>query len=188
METLISIIVGFGLSVACGFRVFVPLLVMSIATKSGHLTLAPGFEWIGTYPVLIAFATATALEISGYYVPWVDNVLDTAATPVSIVAGIVVMASTVSGISPFLKWALAVIAGGGTAGVVQIATSMTRTASTTVTAGLGNFIISTVEAFVSFTLSILAVGVPILGAIAVVAILSYIARKYFGRLAEGSAP
>ena len=188
METVLSLSLGIGLSAACGFRVFVPLLVMSIAAKAGHLILAPGYEWVATYPALIALAAATILEIAGYYIPWVDNALDTIATPASIIAGIVVMASIVTGMSPFIKWTLAVIMGGGAAGLTQIATTMTRAASTTVTAGLGNFIISTVESFVSFTLSVLAIGVPILGAIAVVAILSYIVRKYFGRSAEGSAP
>lgn len=188
METVLSLSLGIGLSAACGFRVFVPLLVMSIAAKAGHLILAPGYEWVATYPALIALAAATFLEIAGYYIPWVDNALDTVATPASIIAGIVVMASIVTGMSPFLKWTLAVIMGGGAAGLTQIATTVTRVTSTTVTAGLGNFIISTVETFVSFTLSILAIGVPILGAIAVVAILSYIARKYISGSAEGSAP
>src|SRR6266571_8977967 len=122
METLLSICVGIGLSAACGFRVFVPLLVMSIAALSGHLTLAHGFEWIGTYPAVVAFAVATCLEIAGYYIPWVDHLLDTVATPVAIIAGTLVSASMVTDLSPFLKWTLAIIAGGGAAGMVQATT------------------------------------------------------------------
>src|SRR5260370_22897301 len=119
METMVSICVGIGLSAACGFRVFVPLLLMSIAAMSGHLTLAPGFEWIGSYPALIAFSAATALEIAAYYIPWVDNLLDTIATPAAILAGTLVTASLVTGASPFLKWSLAILAGGSAAGMVQ---------------------------------------------------------------------
>src|SRR6266446_2543792 len=104
METLLSIFVGIGLSAACGFRVFVPLLVMSIAAASGHLTLAQGFQWIGSYPALVAFSVATLLEIAGYYIPWVDHFLDAVATPAAIIAGTIVTASMVSGMSPFLKW------------------------------------------------------------------------------------
>src|SRR6266478_8524849 len=130
METLLSICVGIGLSAACGFRVFVPLLVMSIAALCGHLTLAHGFEWIGTYPAVVAFAVATCLEIAGYYIPWVDHLLDTIATPAALVAGTLVTASAVTDISPFLKWTLAVIAGGGSAGLVQGATVIMRGAST----------------------------------------------------------
>ncbi len=115
---LLSISMGVGLSAACGFRIFVPLLVMSIAAKAGHLALAPGFEWVGTYPAPTALATATVLEIAGYYIPWVDNLLDTMTAPVSFV-GIIAMASMVAGMS-FLQWTLAVIAGGRAAGIAQV--------------------------------------------------------------------
>src|ERR1043165_470437 len=101
MDTALSICVGVGLSAACGFRVFVPLLIMSIASISGHLHLAQGFAWIGSYPALIAFGVATVLEIAGYYIPWLDHLLDTMATPAAIVAGTIVTASFVTGMSPF---------------------------------------------------------------------------------------
>ena len=95
-ETLLGVIIGLGLSAACGFRVFVPLLVMSIASLSGHLTLSSGFEWIGTYPALLAFAVATVLEIAAYYIPWVDNFLDIIGAPAAIIAGMIAMASSAS--------------------------------------------------------------------------------------------
>src|SRR5258705_403728 len=149
METLFGVCMGIGLAAACGFRVFVPLLVMSIASLSGHLTLAPSFQWIGSYPALIAFSVATALEIAAYYVPWLDHLLDTIATPAAIVAGTVVTASMISGMSPFLQWTLAAIAGGGAAGLVQGATVLTRAASTATTGGLGNPLVATEAARVS---------------------------------------
>ncbi|PYQ56518.1 MAG: DUF4126 domain-containing protein, partial [Acidobacteria bacterium] len=79
METVLSILIGLGLAAACGFRVFVPLLIMSLASRAGvgHLALGPGFAWIGSTPALLSFAVATVLEIAGYYIPWVDNLLDT---------------------------------------------------------------------------------------------------------------
>src|SRR5438128_7363090 len=129
METLISICIGIGLSAACGFRVFVPLLVMSIASLSGHLPLAHGFEWIGSYPALIAFSVATCVEILGYYIPWLDHVLDTIASPAAVVAGTLITASLVTNVGPFWKWSLAVIAGGGAAGLVQGTTVATRAGS-----------------------------------------------------------
>src|SRR5882672_5938670 len=113
MEALTSICLGIGLSAACGFRVFVPMLFMSIAALSGHLTLGAGFQWIGTYPALVTFAVATALEIGGYYIPWLDHLLDTMATPAAIVAGTVATAAVVTNMSPMLKWTLAIIVGGG---------------------------------------------------------------------------
>src|SRR5712671_6117407 len=104
METLLSCCLGVGLSAACGFRVFVPLLVMSVAAHSGHLTLAHGFEWIGSYPALVTFSVATAVEIAGYYIPWVDNLLDSLATPAAVIAGTLAMASLATDMSPLLKW------------------------------------------------------------------------------------
>src|SRR5581483_5675565 len=161
METVLSICVGIGLSAACGFRVFVPLLVMSIASLSGHLSLAHGFEWIGTYPALISFAVATCLEVAGYYLPWLDHLLDTIASPAAVVAGTIVTASAVSDMSPFLKWTLAVIAGGGAAGLVQGATVLTRAASGVTTGGLANPVVSTAELAGATITSVLAVVAPI---------------------------
>lgn len=161
MDTFLSICVGVGLAAACGFRVFVPLLVMSLAAHSGHLTLAPSFQWIASTPALITFSIATALEISAYYIPWLDNFLDSLATPAAIVAGTVVTASMVTNVDPFLRWTLAVIAGGGAAGLVQAGTVLTRAVSSTTTGGLANFIVSTAEWGLSALMSVLAIVLPI---------------------------
>lgn len=182
MDTLLSICVGVGLSAACGFRIFMPLLVMSIASLSGHLTLAPGFEWIGTYPALGTFMVASLLEISAYYVPWLDNLLDTIAVPTATIAGTVAMASAVSEMSPLLKWALAVIVGGGVAGTIQSVTSLTRIASTATTGGLANPILSTVEAGGSIAMSVLAITLPVLAFLTVIGITYFAFKKIFKRL------
>jgi hypothetical protein len=176
-ETIISVCLGLGLSAACGFRVFVPLLVLSVAAHSGHLSLGEGFDWIGSNPALIAFAMATGLEVAGYYVPWVDHFLDTIATPAAVVAGTVVTASVVADMSPFLKWTLAVIAGGGAAGLVQAATVAGRGASTATTAGLANPMFATIELGGSLMTSIAALLAPVaLVALGIVAAV-FLARK-----------
>jgi hypothetical protein len=179
MDTLLSVFVGVGLSAACGFRIFVPLLVMSVASITGQMTLSPEFEWIGTYPALAAFAVATIFEIAAYYIPWVDNLLDAVAIPAATVAGTIVMASAVSEMSPFLKWALAVIVGGGVAGTVQGFTTITRIASTATTGGLGNPVVSTVEAGGSLLMSILAIAVPVLAVIGAAVIIFVAWRKIY---------
>lgn len=178
METLLSILVGVGLSAACGFRVFIPPLIISIAALSGHLTLAPGFAWMGTYPALIAFAVATVLEIAAYYVPWLDNLLDTIATPTAIVAGTVMTAAMVTNMDPFLKWTLAVIAGGGAAAVVQGSTVFARGLSTAGTGGLANPIVATVELGGSILTSILSIVVPVLALLLLVVLAIGIGWKY----------
>src|ERR1700749_2853280 len=99
MELLLSLCIGVGLSAACGFRVFVPLLIMSIAAKTGHLTLVPSFQWIGSDIALWTFAIATILEVGAYYIPWLHHLLDVIAMPVAITAGIIITASMVGGLS-----------------------------------------------------------------------------------------
>lgn len=161
-ETLLGIAVGIGLSAACGFRVFLPLLVMNLASLTGHLHLSPGFEWIGTPYASIAFGTATLVEVLAYTIPWLDHILDLIASPAAIIAGIIATASMVMELSPFLKWTLALIAGGGAAAIVQGVTVILRTKSSALTAGTGNFLFSSLELVGSIITALLAMIVPIL--------------------------
>jgi hypothetical protein len=171
MDLILSVCVGLGLAAACGFRIFVPLLVMSIAANSGQLTLSPSFDWIGSTGALVAFSLATALEVGGYYIPWVDNFLDTVATPAAVVAGSIVTASMVSDMSPFLKWTLAVVAGGGVAGAVQTSTVLARGLSLTSTGGIGNPIVATAELGGSILTAIAAILAPILAIVLVTVLI-----------------
>lgn len=184
MQEILSICVGIGLAAACGFRIFIPPLIMSIAAMSGNLTLSPSFAWIGTYPALITFAVATALEVTAYYVPWLDNFLDSIATPAAVVAGTVVTASMVSGMSPWMQWTLAIIAGGGAAGLVQGTTVLTRAASTATTGGLANPVIATAEWGLSLGTAILTVVAPILAIILLAVVAIFGGRKLWRYYAQ----
>jgi hypothetical protein len=184
MEILLSICLGIGLSAACGFRVFVPLLAMSIASLSGHLTLSHGFQWIGTYSAFMAFATATILEVAAYYIPWVDNLMDSIAAPAAVVAGTIVAASSIVHMSSLMKWTLAIIAGGGTAAVFHGATTLVRGASSTGTAGLGNHAVATTELGIALGLSILAIVLPLVSGVAVLVLLIFVVRKGIQKLVK----
>jgi len=177
MDTLLGLLIGIGLSAACGFRVFVPLLGLSIASLSGHLTLSPGFQWIGSWPALAAFSTATILEIGAYYIPWFDHLMDTITTPAAIVAGILVTASLVSEMTPFLKWSFAIIAGGGAAGIIQTGTVLARTASSGTTGGFTNFLVATGESVGSILTTILVLLIPVIGLVVVGIFLFLIIRS-----------
>jgi hypothetical protein len=161
-ETFLGIALGIGLSAACGFRVFVPLLVLSLASMSGHVALAPGFAWIGSYPALVTFSVATCLEIGGYYIPWLDHLLDTLATPAAVIAGTLITASLVTNVSPLVKWSLALIAGGGVAGMVQGTTVLARGASLAGTGGLTNPLVATFELGGAVLTSLLTILTPFL--------------------------
>lgn len=178
LELIFGLALGIGLSAACGFRVFVPLLIMSAASRGGFLTLADGFEWLGSYPALLTFAVATVLEILAFYIPWIDNALDAIATPVAVVAGTVVTASVIIGLDPWLQWTLAAIAGGGTAGLIQTGTTILRGMSSMATGGLGNFLVSTAELIGSFVTSLLAVLFPIIAVALVLALLILIFNRF----------
>jgi hypothetical protein len=180
METILGLAVGIGLSAACGFRVFVPMMGLSIAALSGHITLSSGFEWMGTWPALIAFSTATVLEVGTYYIPWVDNIMDALTTPAAVVAGTVVMASMVGDISPFLQWSLAIIAGGGVSAIVQGGTVALRAGSSVTTGGMANFLVSTIELVGSILVTILAILLPILCLMVVI----WICYKMISRMAN----
>ncbi|MDQ3248539.1 MAG: DUF4126 domain-containing protein [Chloroflexota bacterium] len=177
VQLLLSIALGVGLSAACGFRIFVPFTIMSIAALGGYLDLANSFAWIGTYPALIAFATATVLEVAAYYVPWLDNLLDTLTTPAAIIAGTIATASVVTDMSPLLTWVLAVIAGGGTAGIIQAGTALLRGTSSATTGGLGNPVIATGELAGSIFTSVLALALPGLALLVAVVFLIIVIRR-----------
>jgi hypothetical protein len=178
MENILSVCLGIGLSAACGFRVFIPLLVMSIASLSGHLTLSHS----GTYPALVVFATASILEIAAYYIPLLDNLMDSISGPAAVVAGILVAASSMIQMDSLMRWTLAIIAGGGTAAIFHGSTALLRGASTAITGGIGNHAVATAELGIASGLSILAIALPLLSMIVILTLLFFIIRKRFQKL------
>lgn len=170
-ELITAILVGIGLSAACGFRVFVPLLGAGLAAHFGYLQLSPEFSWLASTPALIALALATVLEVGAYSLPFVDHLMDTVATPAAVVAGTLLMASLLGETSPFLRWSLAVIAGGGAAGLVQISSVLARGSISLVTGGLGNLLIAFLEFFGALAMTLLAILVPLAAVLAVAACL-----------------
>jgi len=188
METLLSICLGIGLSAACGFRVFIPMLIVSIAANAGHLTLASGFEWLASDAAVVSFGLATVLEIAAYYIPWLDNLLDTVASPSAVIAGTVITASVMTDMSPFMRWTLAAIAGGGVAAAVQGVTVFARAASTTLTGGLANPILATAELGGSGVVALMAFFVPLLTLLIILTVLIVVGRKLLKRKATKALP
>ena len=182
METILGLCIGIGLSAACGFRVFVPLLVMSIASLMGWFEPMQGFEWLAMPAVCLALGIATVCEIAAYYIPWVDNVLDTVSTPAAMIAGaLATMAASSGEMSQFASWAAAIIVGGGTASAVQLSTVAVRGVSTATTGGIANPVVSTGEWIGALVLSVLSFIVPVLvvivGLIALVWLVSWLRLK-----------
>ncbi len=187
--TIVGILMGFGLASACGFRLFVPMLITSMVARSGVVTLSSGFDWMASDVALFAFAAATVVEIAGYYVPWVDNLLDTIATPAAAIAGTLVAAPFITGMDPSLEWLIAAIVGGGSATGIQLFTVGTRAVSTLTTGGLGNPVVSTAEAGASTVLAGMALFVPILAALIVIGLFvmffKLVRRRKLTRMQDG---
>ena len=183
----LPIVLGVGLAAATGFRVFLPLLIVSGAAYSGHLPLADNFAWLGTSSALIMLGVAAFVEVLAYYVPGVDNLLDTLATPAALVAGTVVSAAVMTDVPPMVKWTAAVIAGGGVAGLTQGATAILRAKSTVLTGGIGNSVIATAELGGALLLTLLALAAP-LAALAVVILFLWLAMRLLRHLFRGSHP
>ncbi len=181
---LTSVAMGIALSACCGFRVFVPMLGASFAAHQQWFALPADMQWMGSIPALICFGTAAILEIAAYYIPFIDNLLDTIATPLAVAAGTVLAASflPIAEFNPMLKWILAIIAGGGGAGTVQLGTGLLRLFSTKTTAGTGNAIVSTGENAAAIGGTALSFTAPVLIAVLMLFLVGWILVKGVGRL------
>jgi hypothetical protein len=191
-ESLLSIALGIGLAAAAGFRIFVPLLVAGLAARYGFIPLTDGFQWLASTPALLTLGTAAVFEVLAYYIPGVDHLLDLIAGPAAMGAGVVASASVMADIPPAVMWPVAIIAGGGIAGLTKGGTALLRAKSGVMTAGLANPIVATVETVGATGIAILAVAVPLLCLAAIVALLYWTTKKagrlLFGRSRDGEAP
>ena len=183
----LSIVLGIGLAAATGFRVFLPMLIVSGAAYTGHLPLDNSFAWLATPSALTMLGVAAVAEILAYYVPGVDNLLDALATPAAFIAGTAVSAAVITDQPPMVKWTAAVIAGGGIAGITQGVTAMLRAKSTVLTGGLGNSVIATAELVGSLLVSLLTLAAP-LAALALVVLFLWLTIQLVRHWFRGAHP
>lgn len=180
-EMLFSIFLGIGLAAAVGFRVFLPLLVLSISAYLDWFPLSESWIWAGSLTSVITLSVATLVEIFAYYIPWVDNLLDTIAVPLAAIAGTAVMMATVSDLNPLVTWSLAIIAGGGTAAVIKGNTAAIRLTSSATTGGMANPIVATAETGSSILMSFISILFAPL-AIILVLVIFYVLFKFYKKL------
>jgi hypothetical protein len=184
-DVALPIVLGIALAAATGFRVFLPMLIVSGAAYTGHLPLDNSFAWLGTPAALTMLSVAALAEVLAYYIPIVDNLLDALATPAAFIVGTVISAAVMTDVPPMVKWTAAVIAGGGIAGLTQGTTAALRAHSTALTGGLGNSVIATAELVGALLMSFLALMAPA-AAIALVVLLLWLAirllRQVFPRV------
>jgi len=177
-ETVISIFLGIGLAASVGFRVFLPLFALSLASYFGVWELNADWQWIGSLAAVITLGVATLIEIFAYFIPWVDNLLDSLAVPLAAIAGTAVMGSVVADLDPVVTWSLAIIAGGGTATAIKGASATSRLASTATTGGAANPLVSTIETGTATVVSAASIFAPVIAVILVILILIVIFTIY----------
>ena len=180
-QVVFALCVGISLSAACGFRVFAPLLIVSLAVRGGAFSVAESFQWIGSDVALLMLLTATIVEVLAYYIPFVDNLLDTVSVPLAMIAGAIVMTGMLGELPPALRWGFGIAFGSASAGLVQTSTAAVRGGSTAATAGAANRIFATIENFFAFVFSVLAIDVPVICVILLVVLLMIVIRVIIKR-------
>lgn len=176
-----ALLLGVALSAASGFRIFIPLLVTNLATQAGLFSLAENFTWMSSGTATIILVIAVIIELAAYYIPFVDNTLDTMAAPAAVVAGTLLTTSFLQIDDPIIQWGLGLIAGGGVAGTIQAGTSLLRLGSSKFTGGLGNNFVATGENAISAGISIFALIIPIfIGGLVLISVI-WVWKKLYKR-------
>jgi hypothetical protein len=176
-DALLGIALGIGLAAASGLRVFLPLLLAGLAARAELIPLTDAFAWLAATPALVTLGVAAAAEVLAYYVPGLDHLLDLIAGPAAMVAGVVATASVMTEVPPYVLWPVAIIAGGGVAGLTKGGAALVRAKAGLATAGVANPVVSTAETVGALTMAALAIAVPILFLLAVVVLLVWAARR-----------
>ena len=182
VTVIMATLMGISLAAASGFRVFLPPFLLSVAARLDIVwfleldLVGTQFEFFTSTLAIIILGIATAAEFAGYYAPWIDNALDTIATPASILAGVVMTAIVLEGSEPIIQWAVAIVAGGGVAATIQSATVATRSLSSTFTFGLGNPAVATGENIASVALTLIAILIPFISAFVVILVVALLVR------------
>jgi len=182
---------GFALAATVGLRTFLPLLAAGLLARFGYLDLGSSFEWMGRTPTLIVFGSAVVFEILADKVPGLDHALHVVESFVKPVAGTLVAASLFTNLDPMTAVVIGLIGGGTIAGAVHVAKGTTRAASTALTGGLGNPVLSVFDDILAVGGIVLAILAPIIAALIVLVLLIGGLRLIFKRrrrLAAGEAP
>ncbi|MEE6186436.1 hypothetical protein PIECOFPK_02614 [Mycovorax composti] len=187
IQTITAAALGIALAACCGFRVFVPMLIAGLAAKFNLFQFSESFAWLATTPALIALGVATLFEIAGYYIPFIDNILDTIATPLAAIAGTILAASVFPINSEWMRWIMGIIAGGGSAGLIAAGTGLMRLFSSKTTLGTGNAVVATTENTAAVGGSILAFIIPVIMAVLFLLFILWIIKKLVKRLSGNSS-
>ena len=166
------------LAASTGLRAWLPLLLAGLLARSGLLELGSSFTFLASNQALALFAVATVLEITADKIPALDHVLDAISTVVRPAAGSLLAASALGVVSdPLTALVLGVAVGAPSSLIPHAAKSAVRAASTTLTAGLANPVLSVLEDAGTVLLFAVAVLFPLLVVLALVVVGFLLLRR-----------
>jgi hypothetical protein len=168
---ILALLLGLGLSASTGLNTFLPLLLLSAAARFGNIDLNAKFEWIASDTAIIVLIVACVLEVIADKVPALDHLLDTVATFLRPAAGLLAMASVLTDVDPVTAAVVGLIIGSPVSFGFHMLKATTRVASSAVTFGCANPVISIVEDILSLGLSIVAIFAPVLVPLLVLVLL-----------------
>lgn len=180
-EFLPVLALAIALAASAGLRAWLPLLLAGGLARLGVLDLGPSFQFLASNKALILFGVATVIEIVGDKVPAVDHALDIVGTPLRPAVGALLAASVLGTVSdPLTALVLGTAVGAPTALVPHAAKSALRAASTAVTGGMANPLLSLVEDAVSIVTFVAAILVPAL-VVCVLGVTLFLAARWLRR-------
>lgn len=183
---LTNIAMGIALSACAGFRVFIPMLAGALAGHFNIISLPADMQWLSSWPAIACFGTAAIAEVGAYYIPFVDNLLDTIATPLSVGAGTLLATSIlpIGNQEPLVRWGIGLLAGGSMAGTIQMGTGLLRLFSSKATLGTGNAVVATSENAAAVSLTALSFFIPVIIAVLLIALIVWIIVKLTKRFSN----
>ena len=171
---------GFGLATAAGLNAYIPMLLMGLLARFTSLVSLPhGWAWLENGWVMGIVAVLLAVEIVADKIPALDSINDMVQTFVRPTAGGIVFGSgtaaqtaAVSDPAEFARtgqW-VPVAIGVVTALVVHLTKTAVRPAANAATAGIAAPVLSTIEDFTSVSLSFIAILIPALVLVVMIAL------------------
>ena len=180
-EFLPALALAIALAASAGLRAWLPLLLAGGLARLGVLDLGPSFQFLASNRALVLFGVATAIELIGDKIPAIDHALDVIGTPLRPAAGALLAASVLGTVTdPLTSVVLGVTVGAPSAFVPHVAKSALRSASTTVTGGLANPLLSILEDAILVLTFVLAVLLPLL-VVLLLGLTLYLAARWLRR-------
>lgn len=174
-----ELLTGFGLATAAGLNAYIPMLFLGLLSRFTDLvTLPAGWSWLENGWVLTIVGVLLAVEVVADKIPALDSVNDTIQTFVRPTAGGIVFASGTTAQTAAVtdpgefaqsgKW-IPVAMGVVVALIVHLTKTAVRPAANVATAGVAAPVLSTIEDATSVGLVFVAILIPALVLVVVIA-------------------